>query len=112
MQTKSLLCLYTQQIFFENYNISLGVWSAVGGSDNTEDSPGQNHHSLAGSIFYCKKILIIINLYTSSFSRVKYLATGFSGEKESGGRGRKVVYGELDGPVEWIVTTSPSQKLL
>ena len=53
MQTKSLLCLYTQQIFFENYKISLGVWSAVSGSDNTEDSPGQNHHSLAGSIFYC-----------------------------------------------------------
>ena len=62
--------------------------------------------------FIVKKILIIKNLYTSGFSRLKYLATGFLGEKESGGRGRKVVYGELDGPVEWIVTTSPSQKLL
>ena len=30
--------------------ISLVVWSAVGGSDNTEDSPGQHHHSLAGSM--------------------------------------------------------------
>ena len=29
---------------------SLVVWSAVGGSDDTEDSPGQHHHSLAGSM--------------------------------------------------------------
>ena len=28
--------------------ISLVVWSAVGGSDNTENSPSQQNHSLAG----------------------------------------------------------------
>ena len=63
-----------------------------------------------------KKILILLAFICKHQAfpgpNICHWDTGAQGEQESGSRGRKVVYGELEGPVECIGTTSPSQTFL